>query len=71
MSALFRQHADCAVGLQNALRILRANPPLKRDYPAGNFATAHDQHAARCLSIATVSAELSVIVGMLRERNER
>ncbi len=71
VSALFRRHADCAVGVQNALRILRANPPLERDYPAGNFATAHEQHAARCLSIATVCAELSVIVGVLRERTER
>jgi len=71
VSALFSQHADCAVGVQNALRILRANPPLERDYPNGDLATAHEQHAARCLSIATVSAELSVIVGMLREWNER
>ena len=70
VSALFRRHADCAVGVQNALRILRANPPLERDYPAGNVAIAHEQHAARCLSIATVCAELSVIVGMLRQRNE-
>jgi hypothetical protein len=71
VSALFRQHADCAVGVRNALRILRANPPLERDYPAANFATAHEQHTARCLSIAAVCAELSVIVEMLREWDER
>jgi len=65
--ALILLRADRAVGVPNALRILRASPPLEWEYLAGNFAEAHEQHAARCLSSATVSAELSVIMGMLRD----